>query len=71
MKAANHDPNAPFDIGKAVAFGDFLTDRARVQAPDVGIQLVPRKPETDQAMSATDQAAHRDFLRQLRGRTST
>ncbi|MDP9339736.1 MAG: hypothetical protein M3P45_12810, partial [Acidobacteriota bacterium] len=34
------DFKAPFKIPKAVAFGDFLSERARVQAPDVGIELV-------------------------------
>ena len=42
IRAVNHDPNAPFHIRNAVAFGDFLSGRARVQAPDVGIHLVSR-----------------------------
>jgi hypothetical protein len=70
IKAVNHDQNAPFRIAKAVAFGDFLSDRARVQAPDVGIQLTPREPEGDQPNFTTGQAARSRFLKQLRGRTS-
>jgi hypothetical protein len=70
IKAVNHDPDVQFHIAKALAFGDFLSDRARVQAPDVGIQLVPREPEGDQAKLTMGQAAGSRFLKQLRGGTS-
>jgi hypothetical protein len=70
IKAVNQDPKARFRITKAVGFGDFLSDRARVQAPDVGIQLIPaREHEGDQRDSATGQVTRSQFLRQLRGRT--
>jgi len=40
IRQNNKDPNSPFRITAAVAFGDFLLpDRARVQAADVGISL--------------------------------
>jgi hypothetical protein len=70
IRAINQDPKAEFRITTAIAFGDFLSDRARVQAPDVGIQLGTREPKTDEASSTMGQAARRQFLRQLRGRTS-
>jgi hypothetical protein len=70
INAVNHDPDAPFRVTKAVAFGDFLSDRARVQAPDVGIQLTPQESESDRPNFTTGQAARSRFLKQLRGRTS-
>jgi hypothetical protein len=40
----NKDPNSPFRVTSAVAFGDFLLpDRTRVQAADVGISLSRRE----------------------------
>jgi hypothetical protein len=40
----NKDPKSPFLVTSAVAFGDFLlSDRARVQAADVGITLAERR----------------------------
>jgi predicted DNA-binding transcriptional regulator YafY len=36
IKAADQDASARFRVAKAVAFGDFLSGRARVQAVDVG-----------------------------------
>ncbi len=44
IRQNNKDPNSPFRIIAAVAFGDFLLpDRARVQAADVGISLARRE----------------------------
>jgi DNA-binding transcriptional MocR family regulator len=43
IRSVNEDESAPFQINKAVAFGDFLTDRTRVQAAEVGIELQRRK----------------------------
>jgi hypothetical protein len=68
LKRVNEDSSAPYRIADAVAFGDFLADRARVQAADIGIRLVPR----DTAVapnSAGEQARQAAFLKQLRGRT--
>src|SRR3984893_8966525 len=40
IKQSNQDPQAPFRITDAIAFGDFLLpDRARVQSAEVGIRL--------------------------------
>lgn len=40
----NEDPNSPFRVTAAIAFGDFLLpDRARLQAADVGITLARRE----------------------------
>lgn len=57
----NRDSKAPYKITDAVAFGDFLSDRPRVQSAEVGIQLERRRG--DDADSET--AVQRDFLRQL------
>jgi hypothetical protein len=45
LKRVNQDSSAEYKIADAVAFGDFLAGRARVQAADVGIRLEPRNPK--------------------------
>ncbi len=42
IRALNADRKAKATVAKAVAYGDFLSDRARVQSADVGIELKPR-----------------------------
>jgi hypothetical protein len=69
IKAVNDDPNAPYKIAEAVAFGDFLGDAERVQAAEVGIRLVARSDAAGMA-SATEHAAELEFLRQVRGKTA-
>ncbi|HEY8716370.1 MAG TPA: hypothetical protein VIM00_13390 [Candidatus Acidoferrum sp.] len=68
--AARKDFKSPFKITSAVAFGDFLGDSARVQAPDVGIQLERRKSDSAPATSATENKARQAFLKQLRGKNT-
>jgi DNA-binding MarR family transcriptional regulator len=68
LKRVNEDPSAPYKVADAVAFGDFLADRARVQAADIGIRLVPRDTAVA-PKSAGEQARQAAFLKQLRGRT--
>jgi hypothetical protein len=71
IKAINQDADAAFKITGAVAFGDFLMGRARVQAADVGVQLSPRKPASGEAGSAVEAKAEREFLKRLKGNGST
>jgi hypothetical protein len=67
----NKNAKAPFKVAKAVAFGDFLRrDRARAQAADVGIDLTRRGQAAGEVRSASEAAAEREFLRELRGRTA-
>jgi len=42
IEAVNRDKKTEFKIKRAVAFGDFLSGRARVQAADVGIEFSRR-----------------------------
>jgi hypothetical protein len=42
IEAVNHDKRSEFKATKAVAFGDFLSGRAQVQAADVGVELSRR-----------------------------
>ena len=70
IKEINQDSQAKFEITKAVAFGDFLDGRARVQTPDVGIQLVRRKFADAAAGSAREHSTERAFPKSLRGNTS-
>jgi hypothetical protein len=60
IAAINRDPRAEFKIIKAVAFGDFLSDRPKVQVADVGVELRRRNPS-----SAYDQASEPAFFKQL------
>jgi hypothetical protein len=69
IQVANGDPDAAYKIAEAVAFGDFLSDAARVQAAEVGIRLVPRSDAATTA-SAKEHAAELEFLKQLRGKTA-
>ncbi len=68
IKAANEDPDAPYRVTGAIAFGDFLTDAARVQAADVGIRLA-RKIDVETPRSAKEHAAELAFLKGLRAKT--
>src|ERR1700730_9840291 len=70
IAAARKDFKSPFKISGAVAFGDFLSDRPRVQAPDVGIELVKSKSEAGVKTSATEAKARLAFLKQLRGKNA-
>lgn len=42
IRKLNADRTATEIIRRAIAFGDFLSDRARVQAADIGIEVNPR-----------------------------
>jgi DNA-binding transcriptional regulator YhcF (GntR family) len=69
LQRVNEDASAEYKIAEAVAFGDFLSGRARVQAADVGIRLEPRNPGAHDVKSAAEQSRQEAFLKQLRGRT--
>jgi hypothetical protein len=68
--AARKDFKSPFKISAAVAFGDFLGDRPRVQAPDVGIDFERRKTDEAARGSATEHKDRKAFLKQLRGKNT-
>jgi hypothetical protein len=42
IRELNDDRTAAVTVTGAVAYGDFLSERARVQAADVGVELEPR-----------------------------
>jgi hypothetical protein len=69
LQRVNEDASAEYKIADAVAFGDFLSGRARVQAADVGIRLEPSNPGAHDLKSAAEQNRQETFLKQLRGRT--
>jgi hypothetical protein len=64
IKTTNRDPNSEFRIANAVAFGDFLSERPRVQAADVGIELLSRK--VSPTGRPASKAQERAFLKALR-----
>src|SRR5690242_15968270 len=71
IQAVNADEGAPHRITRAVAFGDFLTDRVRVQAATVGIELKPRSAaEIRDRQTAATRAGESSFLKQLSGRST-
>ena len=70
IAAARKDFKLPFKISAAVAFGDFLSDRPRVQAPDVGVQFARRKTDDNARGSATENKERLAFLKQLRGKNT-
>lgn len=74
LRRVNGVSSAPYKIAEAVAFGDFLSDRVRVQAADIGIRLVPRSLagislDAAKPAQASGQEKQAAFLKQLRGRT--
>jgi DNA-binding transcriptional regulator YhcF (GntR family) len=69
LKRVNQDASSEYKIADAVAFGDFLSGRARVQAADVGIRLEPRNRAAHHPHWASERDRQQDFLKQLRGRT--
>ncbi len=70
LGAVRKDFKAPFKVSKAVAFGDFLKDSPRVQAADVGIELVDRKASDTRTNSATESKERLVFLKQLRAKNA-
>jgi hypothetical protein len=70
IAAVRKDFKSPFKITAAVAFGDFLGDRPRVQAPDVGIEFARRKTDHAARGSATESKERVAFLKQLRGKNT-
>jgi hypothetical protein len=65
IRVVNKDAKAEFKIASAVAFGDFLSDGSRVQAADVGVELVSRN--NAKARKAKPRAREHAFLKALRG----
>jgi hypothetical protein len=63
ITAGNKDAKAEFRVSRAIAFGDFMTDRAQVQAADVGIELARRGARAALRISKVDERA---FLKTLR-----
>jgi hypothetical protein len=67
IETTNRDRKSEFRVSDAVAFGDFLIGRSRVQAADVGIRLVARKGQAGELNSAREEIA---FLKQLRAKSA-
>jgi hypothetical protein len=63
IAAVNKDAKAEFRVRSAIAFGDFMADRAQVQAADVGIELVRRNARSAKRISKAEEQA---FLKMLR-----
>jgi hypothetical protein len=70
IQAITNDKNAEYTISEAVAFGDFLSQDARVQPAEVGIRLTPRNTDVDASASAVEYKAEEAFLKLLRGKSA-
>jgi hypothetical protein len=70
IAAVRKDFKSPYKIAIAVAFGDFVSGRPRVQAPDVGIELEGRKSDAAASRSATENRERLAFLKKLRGKSA-
>jgi len=70
IKATNQNSKSAYKITEAVAFGDFLQSKPRVQPAEVGIRLEPRKAKRGES-PAKQHAAERAFLRELRAKAAT
>jgi hypothetical protein len=65
IRKLNSDRSTDVTVASAVAFGDFLSGRARVQAADVGIEIEPRGRK-----KALDQRAMLAVLAGLRAKSA-
>ena len=70
ITAVNKDAKSAYKITEAVAFGDFLLQKARVQAAEVGIRLEARKAKRGESLGK-QHAGERAFLRELRAKAAT
>ena len=71
IQAVNADEAESHRITRAVAFGDFLGERVRVQAAIVGIELKQRSAtEDNNHQTVTARAEENSFLKRLRGRSA-
>lgn len=70
MKEVNRNTDSEFKVKTAVAFGDFLGEKHRAQAADVGVLLQPRGDKNGpRRASASVRAKELAFLKNLRGRS--
>ena len=69
LTLVNQDSSAEYKIADAVAFGNFLSERARVQAADVGIKFESRNLTAHRPHWASEHERQKAFLKQLRSRT--
>ncbi|HEX3371691.1 MAG TPA: hypothetical protein VHS08_04190 [Candidatus Acidoferrales bacterium] len=67
IKAINRDRRARLHVTRAVAFGDFLCARARVQAADVGVRI-ESKPHAGKSQNSSH--IESEFLKQLKAGSS-
>jgi hypothetical protein len=68
IEEINRDKDSDFKVTQAVAFGDFLRKRSRVQAADVGIALEARGAGDARPVARTE--VQRQFLKTLRARVT-
>lgn len=71
IKAANDNKRERFTVVNAVAFGDFLfSERSRVRAADVGIELVERNASGKNNATVVESALERTVFRTLKARSA-
>ncbi|HWH60780.1 MAG TPA: hypothetical protein VN682_24355 [Terriglobales bacterium] len=55
ISKVNTEKSARYKVTRAVAFGDFLSDKVRFQSPEVGIELKSSSRNTVDVGSPQDQ----------------
>ena len=71
IQAVNADEAESHRVTRAVEFGDFLSDRVRVQAVTVGIELERRaQAKVDDRSTAAARGEEDAFLKQLNGKST-
>jgi hypothetical protein len=68
IRELNRDSQGEFSVGEAVAFGDYLSHRPRVQAAEVGIDLTRKGGRKSSASVTPEQAA--EVLKKLKNKSS-
>jgi hypothetical protein len=66
----NADRSSPFQVAELIAFGDFLDQRPKVQAADVGVALLPKKQDQAAAPSVMERQRQERVLADLRAKSS-
>jgi hypothetical protein len=70
VEQMNSDPSSQFQVAELIAFGDFLDERPKVQAADVGVALLPKKQDQVAAPSVMERQRQERVLADLPAKSS-
>ena len=69
-KQMNADAATSFRVSEIVAYGDFLDEKTKAQAADVGVGLTPKKRDGEEIGTAAEHQREVDVLAALRGKST-